>query len=144
MSRLRRYAEGTTVAAEASQAEIRLLLTKHGGTHFGLISTPDYDAIEFVLNGYRYRFTVERPADEWARKNAGPRQLHADVQKAEWRRRWRARLIWLKATLEFASGEDATALPLALAAFAVLPQGGTVGDALIGGNLPLLQAGGQS
>lgn len=141
MTKVRRYAEGTTVPAESSQAEIRLLLTKHGGTHFGLISTPDYDAIEFVLNGYHYRFKVEQPNDEWGRKNKGPRQYIADVAAAEWKRRWRARLIWLKATLEFASGEGGGALPLALAAFAVLPQGGTVGEALVGGTLPLLGSG---
>jgi hypothetical protein len=144
----RRYAEGTTVAVETTQAEMRSLLKKHGASEFGLYEGPARQAVQFTLSGHPYRFDVEMPTDEWADGETSLYPYHraykATIERkkdAEWRRRWRARLIWLKATLEFASGENGDSLPWVLGAFAVLPSGQTLGQALEAGAVPLLGAG---
>jgi hypothetical protein len=150
-----RYAEGTTVPVEQSQAEIRSLLARHGCKHFATAEEPGRSAIQFVLNGLPYRFTVEHPTAGQmeeayvARRRPGMR-WELDYQRqaaAEWRRRWRARLLWLKATLEFASGEGADEVAAALMAHLVLPGGATMQTwaarelpgAYANGKMPVLQ-----
>ena len=145
---VRRYAEGTTVAVETTQAEMRALLKKHGATHFMLGDVPGRQAVEFVLHGHRYRFAVDMPTAEWADGETALSswsKRYADVIsrkiESEWKRRWRARLLWLKATLEFSAGEGSDSLPYVLGAFAVLPDGRTLGQALSAGSIPLLGSG---
>lgn len=130
-----RYAEGTRVPVEVSQAEIRTLLARHGCQHFATAEEPGRAAIQFILNGLPYRFTVERTsaevikADYQARRKSGMRydlDDYAGKAEAEWRRRRRARLLWLKATLEFASGEGPDEVAAALMAHLVLPGGSTM------------------
>jgi hypothetical protein len=129
-----RYAEGTTVPVEQSQAEIRTLLARHGCKHFATAEEPQRSAVQFVLGGLPYRFTVERPAaaeieaDYQARRRPGMRYEidYAGKAEAEWRRRWRARLLWLKATLEYATGESPEEVARALLAHLVLPSGETM------------------
>jgi hypothetical protein len=89
--------------------------------------------IQFGLGSRFYRFTIDWPVPKdlrdafieeggsWGRANRIDWKGRAD---AEWRRRWRARLMWLKAQLEYA--ED---VPLAEAMLAnlVLPDGRTFG-----------------
>jgi hypothetical protein len=60
--------------------------------------------------------------------------------EAEWRRRWRAHVLLLKAKLEFIEGGDTT-LETEFLTYAVLPSGQTVGDYIASGALPLLNAG---
>lgn len=151
-----RYAEGTRVPVEVSQAEIRTLLARHGCKHFATAEEPDRAAIQFILNGLPYRFTVERisadqvAAEYQARRRSGMRYDLDDYgakAEAEWRRRWRARLLWLKATLEFASGEGPDEVAAALMAHLVLPGGSTMQtwaakqlpDAFANGVMPPLQ-----
>lgn len=143
---MRRYAEGTTVSVDQSQAEIRTLLRAHGAEHFALAESPARQAVEFVLVGIRYRFVVEMPSrDDFTAGRRSPGvswEVTLDrLVAGEWRRRWRARLLWLKATLEFAEGETDDELVNVLGAFAVLDNGQTVGQALSSGNVPLLGAG---
>ena len=131
---MRRYAEGTAVSVEVSQAEIRTLLARHGCQHFATAEEPDRSAIQFVLGGLPYRFTIERPTIESEREAYKARWrpgMRHDIDyrakaQAEWRRRWRARLLWLKATLEFAAGEGSDEIAAALMAHLVLPGGATM------------------
>jgi hypothetical protein len=128
------YAEGTKVSVEKSQDEIRALLARHGCKQFALFSGENKDAIQFVLAGLPYRFEVLRPTrkevqERWAQ--AGRRvslvyDWDSKVQ-GEWRRRWRARLLWLKATLEFAE-DDEQFIAQALMSQLVLPDQSTFGE----------------
>jgi len=159
-----RYAEGTTVSVAVSQSEIRTLLARHGCQHFATAEEPGRSAIQFILGGLPYRFTVERADPEELRKAyiddqaAKGRQHRYTIEsrasymdwpakaEAEWRRRWRARLLWLKATLEFATGEGADEIAAALMAHLVLPNGSTMQtwaakqlpDAFANGTMPPL------
>lgn len=149
MAAAKRYAEGTTVPADKTQAEIRALLASHDCDGFGFYEDRGGGHIQFALRGRQYRFGVDRPqpADVvMPRTNPHHRsqeELLAKAIDAEWRRRWRARLLWIKATLEFADGdEDEEGLATAMAGYLVLQGGVTVGDAITRGSLPLLGAGG--
>jgi hypothetical protein len=123
-----RYAEGTSVRVEQSQAEIRTLLSKHGVRHFAYGEDPDRAAIQFSLHGLPYRFEVLRPTIEDLRSRFRTNVDWTNRIEKEWRRRWRARLLWLKATLEFAADEGPDAVSEALLAYLVLPGGKTMGS----------------
>lgn len=143
MSSPRAYAAGTTVSIEKSQGEIRELLRRHRATAFGLYEDASRSAVQFTLAGVQYRFDVDRPSAQWA-KTQLKRPTEAALRNAidaEERRRWRARLLWLKATLEFAAGD--ADLPTLLAGVAVLVDGRTLGATIAAGDGPLQLASGQ-
>ena len=122
-----RYAEGTSVSVERSQDEIRRLLAKHGVRHFAFAEMPERAAIQFSLHGLPYRFDVDRPTQQDLQgRYRDNRDWPGRIEK-EWRRRWRARLLWLKATLEFAADEGPDAVAQSLLAYLVLPGGSTMG-----------------
>lgn len=73
----------------------------------------------------RDRRKLPRAASEGAQHGACVDHVEARAE-AEWRRRWRARLLWLKATLEFAAGEGPEEVAAALMAHLVLPSGDTM------------------
>lgn len=133
----RRYAEGTTVGSEKSLAEIRGLLARAGATHFAFGEEPERGIVQFALAGRHYRFTIQKPKAkelevEYERtRRPGMRASYLiDFDgrvDAEWRRRWRARLLWLKAMLEFAEHEPG-AFAEAMMANTVLPDGRTLGS----------------
>ena len=140
----RRYAEGTTTPAESSQAEIRGLLVRYGCDGFALGENRQGTHIQFELGRRQYRFGVESPTeDDVVVRIPTHHKLYAGTMAnaidAEWRRRWRARVLWLKATLEFAVDEGE--VPTALAGFLVLQGGATVGQAITEGTLPMLGPG---
>jgi hypothetical protein len=58
---------------------------------------------------------------------------------AEWRRRWRANVLLLKAKLEFASG-DASTVTRELMPYAVLADGRTLEEAVMDDGIKLLAA----
>lgn len=146
MTEARRYAEGTTVAVEKTQDEIRSLLRKHGATHFALGDGPTGAQIEFHWAGQAFRFSVAIPTEpprklrvsQWDRYYAQQRQAAID---AEYRRMWRARLIWLKSVLEFGASEGGKALEDALMAYMVAADGRTMSELVMAGTVPLLGAG---
>lgn len=146
---LRRFAEGTTVTVESSRAEISGILTKHGVRRQAWASEPEGDTLQFELEGYQYRFRIERPTakelwERWKADGKTPQALKylpndAQVQ-AEWRRRWRANVLLLKAKLEFASGEASTVIR-ELMPYALLKDGRTLEQAVLDGDsVPLLAA----
>ena len=136
----KRYAEGTAVSVESSRGEISGILAKHGVLRQAFMSEPEGDVIQFELGGYNYRFSVKRPTLTEIRKmypNAYNEQSKID---GEWRRRWRANVLLLKAKLEFADGEASTVMR-ELMAYAVLKDGRTLEDAILEGDaIPLLPA----
>ncbi len=137
---VRRYAEGTAVTVESSRGEISGILAKHGVKRMGWTSDPVGDALLFELGGYSFRFAIGRPtmADI---HSLYPNAYDPEKKLAgEWRRRWRANVLLLKAKLEFIDSGDTT-LIRELLPYAVLPGGQTVEDAIMGGGLKLLAAG---
>jgi hypothetical protein len=143
---MKRYAEGTSVSVESSRGEISGILAKHGVTDMGWTSNAERDELFFLLDGYRYRLTVVKPTleseREWARKQGGylPQiDLPSRVAK-EWKRRWRATVLLLKAKLEFADGETST-IAHELMPYLILADGKTMSEALLAGDVPLLMGG---
>lgn len=127
------YAEGTTVSAERSQEEVKSILRKHGASHIMVGEAPDLTAIQFRLDGLMYRFDVQRPtapelraafigarSGDWRAEQSARRVDWNGRVAAEWRRRWRARVLWLKSLIEFA--EDVP-LHQSMMANLVLPDG---------------------
>lgn len=132
-----RYAEGTTVAPERSQAEISELLRRYGASSYVSGYEDNRAMIAFKAHERTIRFILDLPLasdDEfqWTptkqrRKPDGARAAH----EAEIRRRWRALALAIKAKLEavstgIASFEDE------FLAYTVLPDNTTVGDRLRG------------
>lgn len=119
-----RYAEGTTVGVDRSINEIRKLLLVAGCTHYAYGEGPDEGGVQFRLNGLHYRFTVKRPtwADLYDRYRDPRRVDQSRAVEDEWKRRWRARLLWIKAMIEFAETEP-DAFAEAMLGNLVLPDG---------------------
>jgi hypothetical protein len=143
----RRFAEGTPVTVQSSRSEIQSILAKHGCLSMAWAATPDGDTLEFILKGKQFRFSIGKPTvDDLKRmyREDGKNWSRVyDTQAkvdAEWRRRWRANVLLLKAKLEFIEGGDTT-LETEFLPYAVLPGGQTVGDYIASGALPLLNAG---
>ena len=98
-----RYAEGTKVGVEASEAEIKRALARFGAT--SIISGDDGDRT-FVLFRARDRFVkfvIPKPALDDFRQTPTGRSRDtagaADMQRQELRRRWRALALLVKAKL---------------------------------------------
>jgi hypothetical protein len=149
MTATKRYAEGTTVSVESSRGEITGILTKHGVKRQAWASEPEGDMLQFELAGYQFRFSIARPtvddvkADYRARGGDWSRVYDPAAKvAAEWRRRWRANVLLLKAKLEFADGEASTVIR-ELLPYALLSDGRTtLEDAVLAGDsaVPLLPA----
>lgn len=135
-----RYAEGTKVDAQRSQGEIAAILTQHGCERQGWMHGPDGDELHFELRGHLFRFVIPRPTMEEVRR-LYPNAYDFDAKReAEWRRRWRANVLLLKAKLEFIDSGDTT-LERELLPYMLTSGGQTVGDLIAAGKLPMLEAG---
>ncbi len=144
----RRYAEGTSVSVASSRGEITGILTAHGVERMGWQSGPEGDELLFELSGHRFRFPILKPT--WADvrsqlvdQGRDPDRVYDPQTKvdAEWRRRWRANVLLLKAKLEFIDSGDTT-LIRELLPYMLAPGGKTVGELVEAGGVPLLTAGG--
>ena len=142
-----RYAEGTKVTVESSRGEITGILAKHGCDRMAWGTEPTADTLQFTLGGHLFRFTITKPT--WAEVSAYLRTQGRDPGRvydpnaavaAEWRRRWRAHVLLIKAKLEFIEGGDTT-LELEFMPYTVLKSGQTLGELIDDGGLPLLTAG---
>jgi hypothetical protein len=145
-----RYAEGTKVPVESSRGEISGILARHGVVRMAWATEPSGDILQFELGGHAFRLDIVRPTLEEVRRRyvdeGGKWHLVYDHQAkvdAEWRRRWRANVLLLKAKLEFIDAGDTT-LERELLPYLVLRDGRTVGALIAEGGLPLLAAGAQS
>ena len=140
----KRYAEGTPVTVERSRGEIGGILASHGVERMGWTTSPEGDDLLFELAGHRFRFQIIKP-DE-----AEVRRLYANLYApqvdwpakvaAEWRRRWRANVLLLKAKLEFIDSGDTT-LERELLPYMLTAGGQTVAELVVAGKLPMLSAG---
>ena len=136
-----RYAEGTAVSVEASRAEISSILTKHGVRRQSWGSDADHgDMLQFELGGYTFRFQITYPTLKEVQKMYPNARDYAPKVAQEWKRRWRANVLLLKAKLEFADGETTTVMR-ELMPYTVLSDGRTLEEAIAADGLPLLTAG---
>lgn len=131
-----RYAEGTRVSVIDSRGEITGILAKHGVTRMAWGTAPEGDELQFELGGHRFRFDIPRPTVEEVRAaylasgrtEWGWGQTDQVAQMdAEWRRRWRANVLLLKAKLEFIEGGDTT-LEREFMPYMLTASGETLGD----------------
>lgn len=149
----RRFAQGTDVSVERSRGEISGILATHGVERQAWASAPEGDTLQFELAGFTYRFRIPRPAvadvqaawDEEHPYAAAGMRANLDWSKKvddEWRRRWRANVLLLKAKLEFAEGEASTVVR-ELMPYALLQDGRTLEEAIVAGDstVPLLGTG---
>ena len=128
-----RYAEGTTVSPERSQAEIAELLRKYGATSFVSGFEDQRAMVAFRAHNRTVRFILDLPAPgddefQWTptRKERKP-DAAAAAYEAEIRRRWRALALAIKAKLE-AVDTGVTTFEDEFMAHIVLPDGRTVGE----------------
>lgn len=101
-----KYAEGTKVTVESSRGEITGILAKHGVQRMGWQTSPDGDELLFELKGRNYRFQIKKPTLVEVRRDYPNTYSYDAKLEAEWRRRWRANVLLIKAKLEFADGGD--------------------------------------
>jgi hypothetical protein len=135
-----RYAEGTTVTVESSRGEITGILAKHGVQRMGWYTEPEGDVLQFELDGGRYELRMLRPTIIEIRRDYPNARDEQAKLAGEWRRRWRANVLLLKAKLEFADGQAST-VARELLAYRLLDDGRTIEQAMAAGGLPLLQPG---
>lgn len=143
MAKSKLYAEGTTTSVESSRAEIAGILAKHGVLRQGFISEPEGDTLQFELDGHQFRLTIARPSmDEVKQVYAhlySPQVDWPAKLDAEWRRRWRANVLLLKAKLEFADGVTSTVTDELMPYMLVSPST-TLREAIGRGDLKMLAA----
>lgn len=130
-----RYAEGTTVSPERSQAEISENLRRYGASSYVSGYEDNRAMIAFKAHDRTVRFLLDlpTPADAEFLLTPTKQRRKPDAARAayeqEIRRRWRALALAIKAKLEavatgIASFEDE------FLAYTVLPDNTTVGDRL--------------
>jgi hypothetical protein len=134
-----RYAEGTKVSVESSRGELSGILAKHGVVRQGWFSEPEADTLQFELKGGSYRLTIIRPTLAEVRQMYPNAYDHNAKLDQEWRRRWRAHVLLLKAKLEFADGE-ASSVARELLPYRMLASGITLEQAIADNKIPLLAA----
>lgn len=128
----RRFAEGTEVQPETSQAEIQRLVRRYDADGFGLMWEGDVAAVAFRAHGRRVQFTLTFPSasdPQFARTARGirtPTQRIA-AREAEIRRLWRSLAMAIKAKLEVVESGIAS-FESEFLAHIVLPDGTLVGD----------------
>jgi len=130
-----RYAEGTTVSIESSQAEIARLIIRYGARKYA--SGFDEDArlavIQFEAHDRRVQFRLHMPDPRDGQFRFTERgRARTDVQvqsayQAECRRLWRSLVMVIKAKLESVESGIET-FEQAFMANVVLPGGMTVGE----------------
>lgn len=100
------YAEGTSVSASKSQADIGELVRKHGATGFQFGYDERMAMVMFKSHARLVRFTIEMPDPSEKRFHYTPGRNQrrspkaaADAYDAEQRRRWRSLHMTIKAKL---------------------------------------------
>lgn len=139
MTEPRKYAQGTTVSARQSRAELEMLLDQHGATSFAVLVQPERSIVVYELHGRRVKQVVDYPnaADyetvivkgHYFPRTRKPETVKALVE-AEWRRRWRAQVLIVKAKLEIIASGGST-FEKEFLADTMLPNGDTVAEAML-------------
>lgn len=140
-----RYAKDTKVPVEKSRGDISAILTRYGCVRMAWATEPSGDTLHFELDGRSFRFSIIRPTSESMRTDhaheyAYPHNIDWEAKaEQEWRRRWRAHVLLLKAKLEFVDGGDTTIVREFMANL-LTPDGRTVGEVVLDGGIPQLPA----
>jgi hypothetical protein len=138
----RRYAEGTDVPADRSRAEIQRILAAHGCEKMAFGTGPEGDMLQFELHERRYRFAILRPTQkQWGLARGYRASYWESWRDAEWRRRWRAQVLLLRAKLEFGEG-DAEAAARELLPYLLLADNRNLAEWAEGGGYEELARGG--
>ena len=132
-----RYAQNTTVAADASRNEIERTLTRYGAGKFMYGWDHDQAMIAFEMAGRNVKFLLPLPdknADEFRLTPTKKWERSEDEALKEWekacRQRWRALALVVKAKLE-AVESGITDFESEFLAHIMLPDGTTVGQTMI-------------
>lgn len=142
MTNVRRYAEGTAVTVSSSRGEMTGILAKYGVERMAWATEPTGDTLQFVLEGMTFRLSMVKPTAAAMRERDSHAYSYPDnvdwerKAEAEWRRRWRANVMLLKAKLEFIDGGD-TSIERELLPYLVLKDGRTAGESMIDSGLLL-------
>lgn len=101
------FANGTSVPAARSRAEIEETLRRYGADSFGYMTDKEKATIGFQTKGRCIKLTVALPTTANLPKREGPlrHKPYTDTQVQAWlemeyRRRWRCMLLVIKAKLE--------------------------------------------
>lgn len=132
-----RYAEGTTVSIESSQAEIARLIVRFGARRFvsGFDDDQRLAMVQFEAHNRRVKFLLYMPDPASrdfthnARGQVRTSTQHNNAYQAECRRLWRSLVLVIKSKLESVESGIET-FEDAFLANIVLPNGQTVGDYL--------------
>lgn len=134
----RRFAEATKVTTQQSRAELERLLGQHGAREFSLYTSPERHIVQYRVNERVVRHVIDYPAPKNFQKYKlvkGAQKPHLTAEQltkaadGEWRRRWRALLLLVKAKLELvASGQ--TTMDREFMGDVMLPDGRLVHEAL--------------
>ena len=134
MATPRRYAEGTSVSVEKSEAEMRQLLRRYGADGFATGEQGGQVAVQFQMNGRRIVFRMRVPDRAEKRFHLTPHHRHArspEAAYAAWeqacRQKWRALVLCIKAKMESVEAGIET-FDDAFLAHIMLPTGETVGQ----------------
>lgn len=133
MTGSRRYAEGTTVDAPQSRAEIERAIERFGAVGFAYATQDRHAIIAFQARQRQIRFTIELPdrddVEFWQTETSRLRTASAanEAYRKEVRRRWRALALVIKAKL--AAVEDGIVeFEREFLAHTVMPDGRTVAE----------------
>lgn len=109
---VRRFAAGTGVEIATTRAELERLLSGYGADAVVMGWDGPVSTIAFRLRGRHVRYTIERPTRSdsvvSSYPSGKPRSSYAiaEAVAAEYRRRWRALLLVVKAKLELVAAGD--------------------------------------
>lgn len=132
----RRYAEGTEVSVEKSEAEIRATLRRYGADGFAMGEANGSAQVAFQINGRRIVMRITLPRRDEKRffvrhPNSRTRKTIEDQALERWeqacREKWRALSLCIKAKLESVESGIET-FEQAFLAHVMLPTGETVGE----------------
>ena len=101
---------------------------------------PNGDQLMFELGGHSFRFDIVKPTIEEIRRDYPNSYDWTKKLDGEWRRRWRANVLLLKAKLEFIDSGDTT-LERELMPYMLTAGGQTMAELIVAGELPMLTAG---
>ncbi len=136
------YAEGTTVSAAKSRAEIEDMLTRAGATRFMTSLETGRAVIMFELKGRAVkfeiafpkrddtRFTHAKPRGQWSSPKRRPEPAAAAAHDDECRRLWRCLALAIKSKLS-AIADGISTFDVEFMPFIVLAGGKTIGETII-------------
>ena len=128
-----RYAEGTDVSSDRSQAEIQRVVRSYGAVAYGYGWEDGRALVTFQCSGRRIRFVVPLPdpnADRFILTPTGKARTATaacDSYEQEVRRLWRALALVIKAMFEAAASGIVT-FEEAFLPYTLLPTGRTVAE----------------